>query len=519
MKRFLKSIAVICGLILSLLVVWVAVGVMWPLDAPSTNPRADRLLIHDVAVVDVRTGRVSDGQNVLVDNGLIAAVGPDVSVPDASRIDGNGLFVIPGLFDMHVHTTRLSPVLMHPLFIANGVTAVRDMGGCIGPEDGFVACVDDKRNWSQAVAAGEMVGPRFDHITSLAMNGGQAIPNGMDKALGGSTVEGARQRVALDKSRGVDFLKTYTMLQKEPYFALAEAAAANDMYLAGHLPLAVSAFEAVAAGQRSIEHAFLFIWDCYPGMEALRIAGNPRSVFTNTLRTSMILEHDAALCSALHRRMAARQTAYVPTHTTRKLDAYATDPGFRSDPRLKYIPRPLRKLWLGDADGMARRAAQQGSGGQDSYMAFYRFGLEQTGLAHQAGVTVLAGSDTPDSFAFPGSALHDELEHLVQAGLSPLDALRAATLEPAKHLGLEGRAGVIEVGARADLVLLRANPLDDINAVREIESVVLAGSAYTREDLDRFQEGVETAANSWSMWPKFVWQILNSPVMKKQFAD
>jgi predicted amidohydrolase YtcJ len=165
---------------------------------------------------------------------------------------------------------------------------------------------------------------------------------------------------------------------------------------------------------------------------------------------------------------------------------------------------------------MAQRA---GENGQSSDQAFYRFGLAQTGIAHAAGVTVLAGTDAPDSFVFPGTGLHDELEHLVEAGLSPLDALRAATTEPAKFLGLEGKAGVIQPGARADMVLLAANPLVDIAAVRTTQTVILAGAVYNRNDLDALLEGVEDAANNWSMWPKFTWQMLNSPIMRKQFAD
>ena len=136
-----------------------------------------------------------------------------------------------------------------------------------------------------------------------------------------------------------------------------------------------------------------------------------------------------------------------------------------------------------------------------------------------SAVTVLAGSDAPDSFVFPGTGLHDELEHLVAAGLSPLEALRTATVEPARFLGLDGKAGTIAPGARADIVLLQGNPLSDIGAVRTVAGVVLAGSYYDRGDLDVMLEDVEAAAGSWSVWPKFVWQLLNSPIMRRQFAD
>ena len=132
---------------------------------------------------------------------------------------------------------------------------------------------------------------------------------------------------------------------------------------------------------------------------------------------------------------------------------------------------------------------------------------------------MLAGTDAPDSFAFPGSGLHDELEHLVRGGLSPLDALRAATLEPARFLGLDGKAGVIAPGARADLVLLGANPLADISAVRDIRGVILAGVHYDRADLDELLAGVERSARHWSIWPRFAWMLARSPILQAQFAD
>jgi hypothetical protein len=420
------------------------------------------------------------------------------------------------MFDMHVHSIKLSPILTHPMFVAAGVTAVRDMGGCIGIEDAWVACADEKKQWDRAVRESRLVGPRFDQVTSLAINGGREIPGSVDRELGAASPAGARRRVDFDRARNIDFLKPYTRIPRDSYFALAEAAHANGLYLAGHKPLSVSGLEAVAAGQRSIEHAFLFIWECYPGMAALRAVGDPRAAYTNETRAAMLAGHDEGMCAELRQAMADADTAFVPTHTTRKLDAFALDDAYRNDPRLRYIPVPLRFFWLGDADGMAQRAGEQG---QSSYLEFYRFGLAQTGAAHAAGVQILAGTDTPDSFAFPGTGLHDELDHLVQAGLSPLAAVRAATIEPARFLGLEGEAGVIEPGARADLVLLSGNPLDDISAVRSIQTVVLAGAVYDRDDLDALLEGVEDAAGSWSMWPKFIWQMLNSPIMRKQFAD
>lgn len=510
--RVLKVVVALVALTLTLFFA----GAYWPLAVPEAAPRPERLLVTGLALVDVESGIVTTGRSILIVQGEIVEVGTSIAADGAEVVDGQGRYAIPGMFDMHAHSIKMSPYLMHPQFIAAGVTAIRDMGGCIGLPDAWVACADDKREWDRMVRDGRMVGPRYDRITSLAINGGSEIPDGADKGLGAGTADGARQRVAFDKARGIDFLKPYSLLPRDGYFALADAARLEGMPLEGHLPLSVSALEAVAAGQRSFEHALLFIWDCYPGMAALREGGDPAALFTNAMRSTMIAAHDPARCAKVHEAMVSAGVAFVPTHTTRKLDAYATDSSYTGDARLKFIPAPLRTLWLGDAANMAERA---GEGGAESYRAFYEFGIAQTGVAHRAGVTVLAGTDTPDSFAFPGSGLHDEFDHFARAGLSPLEILRTATLAPAKFMGLEGKAGVLKPGARADIVLLKSNPLLDIRAAREVDAVVLAGAHYDRAALDVLLRGAERAAGSWTMWPKFAWQILRSPVMRKQFAD
>jgi len=513
---FFRRTLTTIGTLLAIAILWFVAAVFWPLNRPVPNTVYEHVLISEVSIIDIETGEIKKNQSIRIKTGTIVGIGNDLPPDGAWQISANGNFAIPGMFDMHVHSTKMSPALMHPLFIAAGVTAVRDMGGCIGIEDDFVACADEKRAWNTAVSDGEMVGPRYDQITSLAINGGQEIPDQLSPELGASTVEGARHRVDYDKARGIDFLKPYSNLKRDEYFALAEAAKQNGMYLAGHKPIQVGGLEAIKAGQRSIEHAFLFIWECFPAIDDLRAKTSLSELFSNEIRFKMIADHDEERCSALHTAMIEANTAFVPTHTTRKLDAYALDETFRTDARLKYIPSPLRTMWLQDANNMAKHA---GDGGQKSYQEFYQFGLTQTGVAHRAGVMVLAGTDAPDSFVFPGLSLHDELEHLVIAGLSPHDALKAATILPAAFLGLEGIAGVIAEGARADIVLLSKNPLKNISGTRSIETVVLAGVVYQKDDLEALSSGVGQAANHWSMWPKFMWQLINSPVMKKQFAD
>lgn len=496
--------------------VFLAAGVLYPLAPSPAPPAPSALVLRNLNLVDLESGAFVADTDILIRAGKIVAVGADLAATGVPSIDGSGKFAIPGLFDMHVHSLRLAPLLTHPLQVAAGVTAVRDMGGCLGDYDSWVACAPDKRQWNADVIAARMVGPRFDQVTGLAINGGEEVPSGWDRELGAGTADGARKRVAHDAARGIDFLKPYSKLPRDSYLALAEAAAERGLYLAGHKPVQVSALEALAAGQRSFEHAVLFIWECFPGAAEVRKAQDLRRVYTHEMRLLMLDTHSETMCGELMDEMVYRDVAFVPTHTTRKLDAFSADENFRNDPRLRYVPAPLRAFWLADADSMAGRT---NADGLESYRRFYEFGLVQTGRAHERGVRVLAGTDSPDSFAFPGLALHDELVHLSQAGMSNLQVLRAATAEPARFLGLEGQAGVIAAGARADIVLLDADPVRDIENVRRIHTVVLAGAVYDRQKLDALLEAVERAASHWSMWPKFIWQALRSPIFRVQVAD
>ncbi|MFK8041750.1 amidohydrolase family protein [Congregibacter sp.] len=494
----------------AVLILWAAV--LWPIATPVPNQSHELVLIDNISIVDVDQGEVIEGSSILIREGQIVTLG---AKPTGSEfvVDGSGRYAIPGMFDMHTHSLKLSPVLFHPLYVASGVTAVRDMGGCIDGDDSWVACAQEKREWTRKVEEGTHIGPRYDQVTSLAINGGSEIPSGLAPALGAGTSEGARLRVVHDQKRGIDFLKTYNNIPRDAYFALANAVKQTNLYLAGHIPTSVTAIEAANAGQRSFEHGMVLILDCYPDIDEIRNADDFFQAYTDEARMRMVTEHDAARCSRIHNAMRRNQVALVPTHTTRKLDAYAANESYRSDSRLRYIPDLLRRMWLGDADSMAKR------GSAESYQAIYELGIAQTGVAHRAGVTVLAGTDSPDSFAFPGLSLADELNHLVAAGLSPLDALRSATREPAKFLGLEGKAGVIRSGARADIVLLNSNPLSEIDAVRDVHTVVLAGVVYDREDLKELRSTVEKNASHLSLSPKLVWQLLRSPIMRRQFAD
>jgi hypothetical protein len=338
--------------------------------------------------------------------------------------------------------------------------------------------------------AGNLVGPRLLALGSWPANGPRGIPKGVPEFFGTSNAEQARQLVRYFAERKLDFVKVYDNISREAFFAYADEARKLGLVLMGHVPIAVSAIEASNAGMKSFEHARVFLYNCFPGAAEFSRLG--RQGPNTKWRRRMIDEYDPKICRDVFSTFVRNGTRYVPTHLTRKMDAFADDPAFRQDPRSKYITKTLWKAWNDDADGMVK--SDPSPEGRKAMMDFYTKGLEITGAAHKAGVNVMLGTDSSDSYVFPGFAVHDELQELVTAGLTPAEALKAATWNGAEFLGRTADLGSIEKGKLADLILLEGNPLTDISNTRKIAAVVLNGQYLDRSALDRLLSIAEAAA-------------------------
>ncbi len=512
MKTILKKLALIALLLILVALAAFLAGVFWPIEPLEPAVRSRPFAIANVSVIDTEDGTQQRGMTVVVAGDRIAAVGPgdSVAVPDAAEIiDGSGKYLLPALWDMHVHLPiKLSPQLYLPLFIAHGVTKVRVMSGdCHDPGDPLLSCIEDQREWGRQIMAGELVGPRIMAVGSFPINGPAQRREDWPAFFGPGTEAEARQLVHYLVERGVDFIKVYSYLPRDAFFALMDEAEKAGIEAMGHRPLAVSAIEASNAGMRSLEHAQLFLFECYPGVDEFRRSTATWNPSTQD-RREMLDAHDSAMCDAIFEAFVQNGTWYCPTHLTRKMEAAADNEAFRNDPRLKYIPRLQRKIWNDDADGIIEH--DPSAEGRKAFMEFYLAGLELTGRAHAAGVKVLAGTDANDTYVFPGSSLHDELEELVAAGLTPAEALRASTVDPAEYFGLAEDYGTVVAGKAADLLLLDANPLDDIANTRAINAVVVNGNLYTREDLDLLLDYVEGQANSLAISARLLWGIIRS---------
>ncbi|HET6602606.1 MAG TPA: amidohydrolase family protein [Xanthomonadaceae bacterium] len=431
---------------------------------------ADRppLAIRAVTVVDVVAGAHVGPRTVLVVDGRIAAVGArdEVQVPaGAVVIDGAGRYLIPGLVDMHVHLFNNHSGRPHndwafPLYVAHGVTGVREMWVQPGSMD-VVA------GWRRQVEEGALVAPR---VLAAGSRVQEAAPHD------------ARRAVRELARAGVDFVKVFSRIPPQGWRAALAEAARRGLPVAGHVPAQVRLLDAAEAGQRSNEHLTQVHEACTSIQDELlaeRAGLDPERLGTRmqAQETRVLAAFDALQCRTRARRLAATGQAQVPTLVMARMELALLDPAHATDPRLNLLREDERARWQ-------RILGQLGP--VDAALARQRWEVTRriVGILHRAGVPLLAGTDSPMPLVYPGYALHEELALLVESGLTPVEALRAATIGPMRWLGLEAEAGSIEAGKRADLVVLDADPLADIAHTRAIHAVVLAGRLHDRGALD-----------------------------------
>ncbi len=489
----MKKIGVVFACLASLLILFILYAI---LAAPSVAPIPDQeqhYVIRGVRVLDVEAGSFGPPVSVTIENGLIADIGSPTESRGAKIIDGGGSFLVPAFWDMHMHSFQLSPQLHFPLFVANGVTNVRDMMDCPEIQDSLIACVGDKRSWSAEVESGTLAAPRFVEVSSFYFERDSMTPRE------------TRARAQIYSERGIDSLKVYNRLSPEAYQGLSQSAAEFGMRLVGHLPKQVSLKNAVSAGQNSFEHGHLFLQQCF-GSAADWRAGKLDDLSPIIVAERMVSEHDSNICNAHMAAMSVAGVWFVPTHGTREEDARAADDSFLNDPRLEYLD-PLSRWAFGD-DQAATVARYQGIRGERALQTYFAKGLNLTGEAHRANIGILVGTDS----VIGGFRYHDEMAHLVKAGLSPADVLRAATIDAARYAKLDDRSGSIEIGKRADLVLLASNPLDDIENTRALKAVWLAGRLYDREGLDALLAFTKDQAGNPANWIRLLWGFARSSV-------
>ena len=441
---------------------------------------AQSLVLNHVTIVDVGNGSLHRDMAIVITGDRIAAVaasGKERTPKDARVVDGSGKFVIPGLWDMHVHTIfgdwlPKDENIILPLFVANGVTGVRDMGGDL----------EELKVWRAQIASGKLLGPRM--VISGPMLDGP-VPRFPSSAPVKDAADGKRVVDELQKS-GADFIKIQSLIPRDGYFAAAEESKKVGIVFVGHVPDAVRATEASNAGQKSIEHFTGIFEGCSP-LEDQFVKGAPKGP------GKFVETYDPARAKTLIALLAKNQTWLVPTLVWEHGQWLIDESDFSRDPLTKYAPAAWKdRTWpmftkdiLKDMDTDPLPVRER----------FAQMELEMINQMHKAGVRFLAGTDTAAGVhVFPGFSLHEELIYFVKAGLTPLEALQTATRNPAIFFGKTSEFGAVDRGKMADLVVLDANPLDDIRNTQKIGAVVLAGKYLSREQLDAMLHNVEQAA-------------------------
>lgn len=418
-------------------------------------------------------------QTVVIENGRITAVGRSVHAvvppPGATIIDGRGRFLMPGLWDAHAHLTHAGPSAL-AAYVAHGVTSVRDLGGRL----------DRVREWRRQIENGEIVGPRLfvagpniegawwlDAVTAFlrrdtALDVRSFLESSPRLRLGAAS--DADRVVDSLATLGVDYVK-FRNLRADEFRAIAAAARRRRLPLIGHAPARVPLAEAAEAGVASLEH-----------METVMIRLGDADSIARHAQLAALARAGTAITATLVTDRAYRQTpdsvAYAAIADTRGIH----------DPRRRLLSAELRAAWKFGLDSKRLE-------GPNDWAASRRRQVADLRIADAAGVPILVGTDLGVSLVYPGSSVHEELRLLVEAGgLTPYEALQGATEHPAATLRRASVSARIAAGERADLVLLTADPLEDIRNSTRIEAVILNGRMFDAQGIQRLVERAELLA-------------------------
>ncbi len=451
-----------------------AIAVLAVLTGPLVAQQ-DGITITHVGVVDVMAGRVLLNRTVDIEGRTIHSIRTGAGPARGTVVDGTGMFLIPGLWDMHVHTGSAPDVYL-PVLVGYGILGARDTHSVL---ETVVAA-------KRAVAAGTRIGPRL-FVAGELVDGERGVNPQARKV---KTEEEARAAVRALKAGGADFVKMYSALSRDLYFAIADEAKKAGIPYAGHVTPSITAAEASAAGQRTYEH-LIGIEAGTSSDEAAILADQWASALTGVFKwpdaARIRTTYDSAKTAALFALLRKNQTWQVPTLIVSRQIGSLVDGLPSPAHEQRFIDKNTRQMWSMMTDP---RFAAFIKGPHD----LHPLDLELVGRMYRAGVPILAGTDFPNPYVYPGSSLHEELGLLVKAGLPPAAALRAATSEPARFFGLTDSLGTVATGKIADLVLLDANPLMDIGATRRIRAVIQGGRLLDRAALDKLLTDAEAQA-------------------------
>jgi imidazolonepropionase-like amidohydrolase len=456
------------------IIFFIAVGVVYiSAQAPNDNQIAAKTAVFafvDVNVVPMDGERVVRNQTVIVRNGRIVAMGAAkrVLVPKgAVKIDGRGRYLMPGLVDMHVHLEYFDRDAQLLLFLAGGVTTVRNM-------DGRPSILE----WRKRVVDGSLLAPTI--FTAGAILEGKPPARNDNRVI--ETAAQAEAAVAEQKKDGYDFIKVYHTLNAETYQAIVSTAKKHGLTVAGHVPRTIGLQGALAANQKSIEHL-----DGYA--DEIEAADSPLKNQRSWLNRYFAVKVDDGKIRSIANVTQGANVWNVPTLVEKRLSALSADElQIRlKQPELKYLPPETARIWSGSNGRITGRMSPED---------FVRLAEGErvrnrlVKVLHDNGARLLIGTDTPNAFVIPGYSVVEELQNFVAAGLTSYQAIKAGTRDAAEFLGASNEFGTISVGMRADLILVEGNPLESVANLKRRAGVMVRGRWLTMSDLHKQLDGL-----------------------------
>ena len=485
-RDFIKTSLAITVVFLGLLLL--------PRFAVAAQAEAEEVIVFaNVNAIDAIDG-LRQGMTVVVRGNRITRIGTSSSVqaPDnATMIDGAGKYLIPGLWDAHVHLTferDVTPAMFRQ-FLANGITSIRDTGGLLE----LVLPLREKARKDTKNSPRVMVaGPLLDGEPTVY--DGKGRPK---LGLGAASVPEAEALVDQFSAAGVDFIKAYEMLSPAAFGAVILRANSKGLQVTGHVPLSMDVISASNAGLRSMEHLRNLEMSCSRHAEQLlqerrcllergahEAGGILRSRIHRAQRMRAVKSQDPAMRDEVLRVLAANDTWQIPTLTIITVHGYNAPPEWHET--FKYLPESAHRRWMENA--LRRNPRPRGA----ARGAYAEWAFDMVGRMSELGIGIMAGTDCPITNLTPGFSLHEELKLLAECGLTPMQILEAATLKPAQYFGMETEIGAIRENMLADLVLLDANPLQNIGNTSKINAVVRDGKLCDRRALDQMLKQLET---------------------------
>lgn len=499
MKRVVKKSFKICVIFFLIFGLLLFIGVMIPKKTyREKEEQTESLLIINCNIINVRTGVVIPNRQILVLNNRIASIDSiSLNVPQHIKtIDARGQYIIPSLWDMHMHTISLSPQLHFPLLIANGITGVRDMGD----GDSWISDLNDnserdKTIWERQSVAEKLLMPKILQATSFH------VEEIEDTDIGNYKLK-ASELVGKLKARGEPFIKVQleeTEIPEDIFYELQKEAKKQGIPILGHLSPNLDVRQVLDNDFKSIEHA----WALIP-----HFVKEKKNLEKDIEQKKYDLaKRDTAVTRAVLTKMANKGVYYVPTHVTSNRKEYlAFNPDFNHNPNNMYVENLQLFLWK--TINWLHTKGYNKETDLPVLEEYYKRGLETTKLANGYGVKILAGTDALDRNVYYGISLHEELQQLLKAGLSNAEALKSATLNAAEYYDISKDYGSIEVGKIADFLMLAKNPLEDIKNTQTIVAVYYRHRLYNSEDLKQMKTFVKKQAKSFGITCKFIWNMI-----------